>query len=552
MSDSSSQPKSIGERRASSSLERLAGRLLWPILVGTTLVVIVNSWLGDDSYITFRTIDNLIHGYGLTWNTDERVQSFTHPLWLFLVTAFTLVFHSVYAAALLLSWSLVFLTLYLFAVRVSKSRIAAIGGLLLFASSKTFVHYSTSGLENVFTHAAIVLLWLAYGEESPSRASTNRLMWMGLLAGLMALNRLDTLLLALPPLAYACFRFARSGGGLWRSIGTASIGFIPLALWEAFSCFYYGFPFPNTAYAKLTTGIGALTYAREGIVYLIDSAVFDPLLLLVIPLGLIVALSWKTIRTRLPFAIGSILYLIYTVKIGGDFMAGRFLSAPFLISVMILSETNLVAPEAHRSRVIFCGIGIVALAVGCFNKNATISTLRNARDVRYRGARGVRADERSWWSRATGLSNLFGHTIPDDPTATAGRDARAQGRHFSVDGVVGYFGYEAGPLVHILDKFALNDPLLARLHANSHWLIGHYLRDMPDGYLETVKLGKNCIKQQSLATYYDKLTIATRGSLYSKDRWLTIWKLNTGAYDYLLADYEKYAAANPPSGQPWQ
>jgi arabinofuranosyltransferase len=43
-----------------------------------------NSWIGDDAFITMRVVDNLSHGYGLVWNTGERVQVFSHPLWLFL------------------------------------------------------------------------------------------------------------------------------------------------------------------------------------------------------------------------------------------------------------------------------------------------------------------------------------------------------------------------------------------------------------------------------------------------------------------------------------
>jgi len=32
------------------------------------------AWLSDDSYITFRTADNFIHGYGLRWNIDVGLQ----------------------------------------------------------------------------------------------------------------------------------------------------------------------------------------------------------------------------------------------------------------------------------------------------------------------------------------------------------------------------------------------------------------------------------------------------------------------------------------------
>lgn len=37
----------------------------------------------DDAKITFRVAENFIQGYGLTFNTDERVQAYSNPLWLF-------------------------------------------------------------------------------------------------------------------------------------------------------------------------------------------------------------------------------------------------------------------------------------------------------------------------------------------------------------------------------------------------------------------------------------------------------------------------------------
>jgi len=44
------------------------------------IVFFRTAWVCGDAYITFRTIDNLVHGYGLRWNVDERVQAFTHPV----------------------------------------------------------------------------------------------------------------------------------------------------------------------------------------------------------------------------------------------------------------------------------------------------------------------------------------------------------------------------------------------------------------------------------------------------------------------------------------
>src|SRR4051812_35898548 len=52
-----------------------------------TYVFLANAWIGDDAYITFRVVWNFVHGYGLTFNPDERVQAFTHPLWTFVIAA---------------------------------------------------------------------------------------------------------------------------------------------------------------------------------------------------------------------------------------------------------------------------------------------------------------------------------------------------------------------------------------------------------------------------------------------------------------------------------
>ena len=64
------------------------------------------AWVTEDAYITFRVIDNLNAGYGLVWNLGERVQVFTHPLWLFLLSPVVAVLHDPFWASLLVSYAL--------------------------------------------------------------------------------------------------------------------------------------------------------------------------------------------------------------------------------------------------------------------------------------------------------------------------------------------------------------------------------------------------------------------------------------------------------------
>lgn len=62
-------------------------------------MLIRTAWLSDDALITLRSVLNVTHGFGLRYNIDERVQTFTHPLWLFVITGFYYVTSNVYFAA---------------------------------------------------------------------------------------------------------------------------------------------------------------------------------------------------------------------------------------------------------------------------------------------------------------------------------------------------------------------------------------------------------------------------------------------------------------------
>ena len=47
-----------------------------------------NRWVCDDAFITFRYVQNLLGGNGLVYNVGERVEGYTHFLWLLLVALF--------------------------------------------------------------------------------------------------------------------------------------------------------------------------------------------------------------------------------------------------------------------------------------------------------------------------------------------------------------------------------------------------------------------------------------------------------------------------------
>lgn len=129
---------------------------------------------------------------------------------------------------------------------------------------------------------------------------------------------------------------------------------------------------------------------------------------------------------------------------------------------------------------------------------------------------------------------------PDHIWADLGKQYRVQGTTVEVVTAAGMVGYYAGPNVHIVDSWALCDPLLARIKNNeSNPRIGHFTRRPVDGYIETLQTGQNQISDSALARYYGKLKSVISGDLWSWERLKTIWEMNTGKYDDLLDTYSQ-------------
>src|SRR5688572_10478402 len=92
------------------------------------VVLIINAWMADDAYITFRTIDNFINGHGLRWNIAERVQTYTHPLWLMVMTIAYAITGEPYYTSLSICIALSICTFIVLVFFTSRSYIAALLG----------------------------------------------------------------------------------------------------------------------------------------------------------------------------------------------------------------------------------------------------------------------------------------------------------------------------------------------------------------------------------------------------------------------------------------
>jgi arabinofuranosyltransferase len=248
-------------------LETLRSRkLIVPMLAIFIALLVQTSWVEEDAFITLRTSYNFIHGYGLRWNIDERVQTFTNPLWMFILAGAHAFIANPYITLILVSIITSALTLFVLLIYIPQNNF---GLLLAFATlilSKSFVDFSTSGLENPATHLLAVSFVALYFKAEKPLSDKNRF-FLSLLAGLAAFNRMDTLLFYLPALIVLLRNQFNK-----RTFLTMLAGFSPFILWEIFSFIYYGFPAPNTYYAKLNTGVPLSEELTQGILYFLNSS----------------------------------------------------------------------------------------------------------------------------------------------------------------------------------------------------------------------------------------------------------------------------------------
>ena len=489
------------------------------------LLVVRTAWLSDDAYITFRTVMNAIDGYGLRWNVADRVQTYTHPLWMLVMLVSSFITRDVYFTSLALSIAFSVLVVALVSGRLASSMPMALAALAIFAVSKSFVEYSTSGLENALTHLLIVCFFLA---QISTWIASRRILVLSLITSLLMLNRLDTGLLVLPIF----------GLELWRNRPhrpwvSAAIGMLPLVAWEVFSIVYYGFPFPNTAYAKLGPGVPRGDLLYQGLLYLLDSISNDPITPLVIAVA--ISSSWA-LRRDWSTSAGIFLYMTYVVWVGGDFMSGRFLSAPLLCAVIQICRQP-IAPRFNRAWLLMM---VTILLVGIGGPRPTIATDTTFGDIAPDEAIPPShvTDERRYYYKATGLLKLGVHVKPPDHRwMHIGEEDRREHLQLATTDAAGFVGFGAGPSVRVIDHWGLGDALIARLPAEVPWQIGHFTRRIPAGYEETLIKHVNVIRDPGVAEFYDKLRVITEEPVWSRERFKTIVAMNLGRYNHLVSSY---------------
>jgi arabinofuranosyltransferase len=508
-------------------------------------------WVADDAYIDFRVIGNLTSGRGPVYNPGERVEAFTDPLWVGILS----VFH--FLAFLPIQWWAVLLGLGFACLGVGAAAHASqkLGvildgpnslvvplGMLVFVAVDASWDFATSGLETGLIFGWIGLSWwllvrrLGSGQPSfvaaaviglgPLIRPDMFLISAGLLVGLAAISSEDT-----------------SG---WRTVTRLAsqwtVAFALPIVYELFRMAYFGLLVPNTALVK-TAGS---SWWSQGLVYLKDMIGPYWLWFPLVVLGLVLARRLGDLcssgRQRLAIliaapVIGGLLDSLYVVKVGGDFMHGRMLlPGVFAIcipmSVPVRSTRNLVALSAGT------GWAVVAIASlhyptyqsivnGIANERTWyIAHTQNPHPVTPDefthsdfGKVGVALRSAIGGSENAPLTRvLLRPTQGDTSSSTVVRATLPEGVVAPVFNV-GISGFEAGPDVYIFDLLSLSNPIGAHVSdtdrirpghsqlVNPVWMVARFVPSTAWSSIESSL-------PPDLAEYYDQHDVeAARGAL---------------------------------------
>ena len=248
-----------------SKLSVFMGNNLLMLCTVLFLIFAVNvSWVSDDALITMRHVLNFINGYGPVFNVGERVQAYTHPLWFLLISLFSCFFNYVYVT-FGLSFLFSFLSVYVLFkfiknVSVSNINFKLTVACLLVIFSKAFIDFSSSGLENPLSHFLLLLFFALYfsfyAELQKKSAYSNKIIYLLVFVScLIYLTRMDHIIMIVPSLIGLLINLHNSSYGYKNYAKLIVFPLVLMGGWHLFSLVYYGFLFPNTAYAKLGTGI---------------------------------------------------------------------------------------------------------------------------------------------------------------------------------------------------------------------------------------------------------------------------------------------------------
>ncbi|MCF7810133.1 hypothetical protein K9N50_04000 [bacterium] len=298
----------------------------------------------DDSFISFRYAKNLVDGHGLVYNIDERVEGYSNFLWVMLLSFgcklgiqpeifFLFLAIPIYVAVLVFT--------YLLALKVTKSRTYSMIAMLLVGFNHSIACFAASGMETPLQMLEFLSVgFIIYGATCTGW-SIKKTILLSLILSLSLLTRPDSIILA------GCSALAWYHSDRKRKLIDYTAFFAPFVIvvlpWLIWKYNFYGSILPNSFNAKVRgfSGVGF------GFYYFYLFVIYYALA----PFIALVIWRWRSLyrtdRGAAYIALFALVWSLYVIFVGGDFMEFRFLTPiiPFIIIVVLKSQLQFISDK---------------------------------------------------------------------------------------------------------------------------------------------------------------------------------------------------------------
>lgn len=319
-----------------------------------------HAWGCDDAYISYRYARNLYEGRGLVYNVGDRVEGYSNLLYVLLLAPGFFVVDGKdiywYSFAINLIFSCGALVIFYLHLRAKFPQGLALSGAFLFAAFPAVWVWTASGLETSLVLLLQIAAWVL--TEQVIEESRGRDVYkLCVVVALLGLARADGFVVPLLAAGYLLVKGRQRAAVVAGSVLAMTI--VAIVLWRMA---YYGYPLPNSVYAKVTGSL--LQRIRAGVGQLIRETPYNGLLVYI--LGIFAAMNnhivcafrggsgfLRELRFDHVLALG---LLCYFAAVGGDAFNERF-----LLVLMCLGFSATFSIKRLRTRLAEAGWTLVPL-----------------------------------------------------------------------------------------------------------------------------------------------------------------------------------------------
>ena len=298
----------------------------------------------DDAYISYRYGKNLMEGKGLVYNQGEYVEGYTNFLWTIITAPFTQIKSvdvSIFSSTLGLLLSMVNILLVALIARQFSDKLAGylkyliLLPALFLALDDSIAFWAIGGME--FPMYTLFILGIVYNYFKLNEHKKH-LTYLIIFLMLCTLSRPEGNMIIVVTLAHM-FLFRKRIHNFSRSIFTI-IGAYALfcTAYYGFKYLFYGQLIPNTFYAKGVTDISMnLVLGTKYLALCIGTRIYIFIFILFIPFKK--AFADQKLSYLLSFVL---IYIIYLVVVGGDWMIANRFFVPIVPMLYILSTIGFL------------------------------------------------------------------------------------------------------------------------------------------------------------------------------------------------------------------